>query len=233
VAYPKLVLEMTLIKLATMTPLVPVTTLLDRLEDLERRQSAGALSPGSPSARRDSSTRSHPSAADVARPSSPPPAGRSPVRGGSGAQTAVRPDTPPRSDDRGPDPAIGTESAAAPTGHGWDEFLQYIAREKVTLLAYLQKSLPPRLDGGDLALAVPKGYYYDYLAQRDHAQLVEVRAAEPSEGADTSAPTGAEPKAADLHAAALDHPAVRAAVEILGGEVREVKARSRRGRGDE
>ncbi|MFI5364377.1 MAG: hypothetical protein ACHQ4J_02025, partial [Candidatus Binatia bacterium] len=86
------------------------------------------------------------------------------------------------------------------------------------------------------------GYYYDYLAQRDHTQLVEdlarrffgralrviVNAAEAKEAA-ADAPVAES--AAALHAAAMGDPVVRAAVEIFGGAVTEVKSRTRRGKG--
>ncbi|HXQ22662.1 MAG TPA: hypothetical protein VN812_13380, partial [Candidatus Acidoferrales bacterium] len=118
----------------------------------------------------------------------------------------------------------------------------FVGKEKVTLLPYLSNSEPPALDGATLALTVARGYYYDYLAQRDHTQLVEdlarrffgralrviVNAAEAKEAA-ADAPVAES--AAALHAAAMGDPVVRAAVEIFGGEVTEVKSRTRRGRG--
>jgi hypothetical protein len=112
----------------------------------------------------------------------------------------------------------------------------------VTLLPYVSHSQPPRLDGPVLTLNVPRGYYYDYLAQRDHAQLVEELArrffgrdlrvaVNAVEVEDSNGSAGESPESpAALHAAALDNPAVRAAVEILGGQVQQVKARPRRGR---
>ncbi len=119
----------------------------------------------------------------------------------------------------------------------------FVAREKVTLLPYVRHSRPPQVDGTDLVLAVPRGYYYDYLVQRDHTQLVEelarrffgrplrvvVMATDAAgEGAETAPDAAASP--AVIQAAAMENPAVRAAVEILGGQVHEVKRRTRRGK---
>ena len=228
VSYPKLVLEMTLIKLATMAPVVPIDSLIDRLDELERR----LLRPsGTPAAAPRPDPAQRPSRREVASHRATPPAAPPP------------PDEPPK-DLAGEAPFAEEETSATPPARSWQDFLATVAKEKVTLLPYLQKSEPPRLDGPELALAVPPGYYYDYLAQRDHAQLVEelarrffgrpyrvaVRAVDPSSAA---APTTAAPSSAEMHAAAMDHPAVRAAVEILGGEVREVKPRNRRDRGKE
>jgi DNA polymerase-3 subunit gamma/tau len=230
VPYPKLVLELALIKIATMPPVVSLDAVLDRLDEIER---GTAAAPHAATGSQRDLQRPRAAAAGGVQaavpPSAQPATTRSPVRGGSGPAAALA-EAPPA------EPA----HAAA---RGWDEFLQYIAKEKVTLLAYVQNSVPPRLDGPELALRVPKGYYYDYLAQRDHARLVEdlaarffgrrvrvtVTAIDPSEQeAAASAVAAASP--ADLHAAALENPVVRAAVEILGGEVREVKSRTRRGR---
>lgn len=208
VPYPKLVMEMTLIRLATLVPVVPVEELLDRIDDLERRLGPGPTASGGP----------------------PPAAGK-----GSGA---------PRREPvaRGQRTASAVSAVEpAPGDQSWEAFVAFVGREKVTLVPYLSHCDPPRLDGGGLALRVPRGYYYDYLAQRSHTQLVEdlarrffgrelrvtVEAGE-SRAAAPAAEANASPAA--MHAAALDNPTVRAAVDILGGQVQEVRSRARRGR---
>jgi DNA polymerase-3 subunit gamma/tau len=227
VPYPKLVLEMALIKLSTMAPVVAIDTLLERLDDLERRLGRRADTSDAGQARAPGKQR------EAAAP-------RVPLRDATprslGAAAAAAVKAPETEDGAAP---IGEPPAEGPAeARTWGDFLQCVARDKVTLLPYLQKSIPPRLDGTEMALSVPKGYYFDYLVQRDHAQLVEelagrffgrpfrvvVRAAEPT--AESGAPP-APPSAAELHATALEHPVVRAAVEILGGEVREVRNRRR------
>jgi len=213
--FPKLVMEMALIKLATLTPVLPADELLERLDQLERRLG------GAPS--------SAPNSASAA-PAAP--------RG------AARPTPPPRDEPTLRAPRATAEPAPAPVARtgSWDEFVAFVAKEKVTLLPYLQAAQPPALDGDALALRVPSGYYYDYLAQRDHAQLVEElaqrffgRTLQVSVSAASPTATAAEPaaSAAELHTAALGDPVVKAAMDILGGEVQEVKTRARRGRGTE
>ncbi len=218
VPYPKLVMEMTLIKLATLTPIVAVEELLDRLDDLDRRLGGatnGAVGSAGPAA----------TAVRVPAPPRPQPATRS--------QRAASE----------PEPEAAVAQPAVPAGdRSWEGFVAFVGKEKVTLLPYVSKSQVPRLDEPGLTLNVPRGYYYDYLAQRDHAQLVEelarrffgrdLRVTVNAVDVDAAGAAAAEPaeSPAALHAAALDNPAVRAAVEILGGQVQEVKARPRRGR---
>jgi DNA polymerase III subunit gamma/tau len=213
VSYPKLVLEMTLIKLATLLPVVPVSELLDRLDDLDRRLSGPQPATGSP----------------VPSPERPPQPARHEAAGRPQRNVSVA--EPP------PDVAASPQSS----GRTWKEFLTFVGKEKITLLAYLQSSAPVNCDGSQLVLTVPGGYYYDYLVQRGQTRQVEELASrffgrpmrvsvQSAEAAPPSTPAPSATSAA-LHEAALENPVVRAAVEILGGEVQEVRARTRRERG--
>jgi hypothetical protein len=90
-------------------------------------------------------------------------------------------------------------------------------------------------------LKVPSGHFYDYLSApanlntlKDLAQrfferalqiTIEQRPPEPE------APAAPEPSAAELHEAAVNNPSVKAAVEILGGEIQEVRQRRPRKEG--
>lgn len=213
VPYPKLVLEMTFIKLATLTPVLAAGELLDRIDDLERRLNGRSQSPGSAGPAPGSKT---------ATP------GR---REGSRAQRDASPAEAP----------VTSGATTIPGERSWEGFLYFVSKEKITLLPYLKSSQAPACDGAVLALTVPGGYYYDYLAQ--HTRQVEEMAqrffgrtmrvtVSAIEGAPEPPPAPPE-SAATLHAAALGNPVVRAAVEILGGEVQEVRSRARRERGNE
>jgi len=212
VPYPKLVMEMALLKLATLTPVIAVEEILERMEELERRLGSARGSTGEPG---------------------PQPAPKT-----TAAAPRQRP-APVRSE--APMPAAASRTAA--TNRTWQDFLDFVRTEKVTLSPYLESARPPELDGTVVALQVPRGYYYDYLAQRDHMQLVEELARRFFERpvavklttSDVQAPaTEAAPESpAALHAAALGNATVRAAVEILGGEVQEIKPRPRRGKGSQ
>ena len=218
VPYPKLVLEMAIIKLATLTPVVPMGELFERLEALERQLRGPNGAGGQPAA--------------AAPPASPPRPRTAPVAQPAAARVAPEPEAT----------APAGSTAVAAVGHTWEEFLEFVGKEKVTILPYLQNSRIPTLDGAGLALVVPPGYYYDYLAQRQHTQVVEELVQRffgrplrvTVQAAETALPPAATPaaSAADLHAAALGNPVVRAAVEILGGEVQEVRSRTRREKGN-
>ena len=201
VPYPKLILDMVVIKLATMTPVLPAEELLRRLDGAQR----GGGNDDGGGARRAAS-----------------PAGSEPV---SHAQRRSAPSSAP--------------TAAAGNGNGgsWDGFVDFVRRNKITMLAYIESALAPQINGDMIRLRVPSGHFYDYLSAptnlntvKDLAQKFFARAMQIGVEAYTAAPAPAaepEPTAAELHEAALSDPSVQAAVQILGGEVREVRPRRR------
>ena len=221
-AYPKIVLEMTLIKLATLPPLLPVEEVLKRIEDLDARLRGNGQATSGSSTRR-------PSVPTTATATAAPPAARVAPAAKDPIARASTPAPP---------------AVAGSGGASWAEFVEFVRKEKVTLVSYLEHSQATRFDGGVLELAVPAGYYYDYLAHRDHLKLVEDLATRFSgnpvrvsvtEGSVPSAPTeevAEKPTRAQQAANVMAHPVVRAAVDILGGELHEVKTRSR-GRSNE
>jgi hypothetical protein len=90
-----------------------------------------------------------------------------------------------------------------------------------------------------LELRAPRGFYYDYLARADHLAevtelarrfferdlVVKVRSDETANGTpETRAAQRAETMT-NATETALGNPVVRAAVDILGGEVQEVRQR--------
>ncbi|MGD9762532.1 MAG: DNA polymerase III subunit gamma/tau [Candidatus Binatia bacterium] len=213
--YPKLILEMALLKLASLPALLPVDELLDRLSALEGQlRSGGASRPASP-------TRG----ADAPRPS--------PASGPTG----------------GPSPTSASRAVAeivaaggAPTPSEWQRFVAFANEERPTLGDHLAKCALVDLDGTAVVVAAPRGFRFDYLSRRDHQAQVEELAArffgrpmriqlQAADAANTAAAEPAKRSSAELTSAALQNPAVKAAVEILGGEVAEV--RERRGRRQE
>jgi DNA polymerase-3 subunit gamma/tau len=202
--YPKLVLEMALLKLATLPALLPVEELLQRLADLDARL-RGSAAPATP-----------------ARP-------------GASASPASAPTRP-----------SARPAPVAPSSPGsWDEFVAFAHGERPTLADHLAKCTVRQLDVGGATLTVPRGFRFDYLSRRDHLALIEDLAArffgrplrvlvEAGEAANGGAPPAPpKPSAAELASTAMQNPAVKAAVEILGGEVAEVRERrSRRREGE-
>ncbi len=217
VPYPKLVLDMAVLKLATLAPVVPGDELLRRIDALAQGAPLPAASPARP-----------PAASPASSPAAPPRT-TSHARSRSAAPSTAKPAAAAL-------PPVPNE----PTS--WSGFLQWVGKHRAPISPYLEASRPPDIHGDVLQLAVPPGYLFDYLNQRDNADgiaelashyfarslRIAVVAAEP----EPAASVPAELDAATRHARAMEDPAVRAAVEILGGQLQEVRARKRPPRGD-
>jgi DNA polymerase III subunit gamma/tau len=224
--YPKLVLEMALIKLATLPPLIPLDDVLARIEEVELRLRRGAAGGSSGSAPRPAPVRTVPA---------PPPS--------SGAAPSPRPSPLRKTADAEVAETSGGAVATA-AGGNWDEFVDFVVAERKTLGHHLGTCALASLDAKALRITAPRGFRFDYLNRRDHVGEIEELARRffgrdlrltVAEGA--AAPTVAgrpeKPSSAELAATALGNPAVRAAMEILGGEVAEVRERRTRRREEE
>jgi len=220
--YPKLVLEMALLKLATLPALLPVDDLLQRLGDLEARLRGGGA----------------PRAAMAASAAAPAPAPPSRAASAAAPAFAARPaPSPPAA------PSAEPAGGVAPDA-GWEEFVSYVRSQRPTLADHLGTCAVRGFDAAAAVLRAPRGFRYDYLSRRDHQTEVEELAQRffgrpvriQFEAGDAAAGPAAEaprPSAADLTSAALQNPAVKAAVQILGGEVAEVRERRARRRESE
>jgi DNA polymerase III subunit gamma/tau len=226
--YPKLLLEMVLIKLATLPALIPLDEMLGRIEDLETRL---RRPPGAPAG---GGSRGPTGARPAARAVPSPPA-RGPLSERAAEVEAAAPAKVSGGDPRPPDASAQ-----------WADFLAFVNRERPTLGHHLGTCEPRRLEEAVLEIDAPPGFRHDYLARRDHVTEVEdlarrffrrdVRVAiRPKSAVNGNGATeGAEVESqADLTTAALGNPVVRAAVEILGGEVAEVRSRRPRRREEE
>jgi DNA polymerase III subunit gamma/tau len=220
--YPKLVLEMALLRLTALPPLVPVDELLQRLSDLEGRVQMGVAprrSGVAPS--RGSTAVSSAASTTVAAP------------GSSLSATAAAP------------PVNGVAESARPAAaaESWLTFIAFARGERATLAEHLAKCTLLALDGQAIAIEAPRGFRADYLARHDHVLQIESLAAQffgrpmrvrlsaggpPTE----TAADAARPSTAELTKAALQDPQVQAAMNILGGEVTEVRDRRPRRRED-
>jgi DNA polymerase-3 subunit gamma/tau len=201
VAYPKLIVDMVVIKLATMTPVLPADELLRRIEAAQRGGSADGGSSASTTA--------------AARTGGARPATASPRNAPSG----------------------GAPTRQEAVGGSWQGFVDFVRRNKITLSAYVEAAVAPQLDGDAIHLRVPAGHFYDYLSTPTNLNVVKelaqkffaraMRVDVESHVAAAAEPEAPQPTAAELHEAALSDPTVQAAVQILGGEVQEVRARKR------
>jgi DNA polymerase-3 subunit gamma/tau len=212
--YPKLVLEMALLKLASLPPLVPVDELLTRLDGLEARLRGGAV---------------------PARPASAAPAASRPERAATAPPRAAAPPA------AAPAVAAPASGAGADPVEAWADFISFAQTRRPTLADHLGKCAVQPIDGG-VGLTATKGFRYDYLSRKDHQTEIEELAASffgrpvrvlvqvGEAHAAPAAETPAKPSGAEIKNAALAHPTVQAAVAILGGEVAEVRERRPRRR---
>ena len=209
---PRMVLEMTLVRLATTEPLLPIDEVLARLDEIERGLTRGPAA---------SSARPAASAAPAASPSMPssPPAS---VAAGNGESSTMRSTSAP---------AVNAAPVGGSTGDGrWPELVEFVQRRKLGLYLSLSHARWLRGGAGTVVLGVAREKFRNELASKSTlAQLEElvsefygvptrVRVEAVAEEAETVTPPASIPEV-------LEHPKVKAAVEILGGEVREVRPR--------
>jgi DNA polymerase-3 subunit gamma/tau len=237
---PKLVLEMTLVKMATMPDAAPLEDLVARLEEMERR--LGGVG-GEPPGGRGSEGKGR----------SSPGAGRA-APGGAGALAGAGPPAPEAAAAVGvgrlgaavvgigvPAPAVSaceraemtaTEKLAtsAPPGGEWNAFLAG-AQAKVSLRMCLNGSRPLEESADTLHIGVESEFAERALRQRENLASLQEIAARCYGGArrieisvvkvgaeDAAARKAAEAaRARELAARARASTTVRSAVEILGG----------------
>lgn len=226
---PRLVIEMALIKLATLVPLVPAREILARIDRLEARLGSGTAPPSRPAA---------PAAAPL-RQSPPPTYQRQQPAAAPQRQEQNPPQSPPAPE---PQPR-GTQSHHAPAGGDWPGFVAFVKRSKPLLATKLEKGRPMQLEEGSLQIGFPQGSLeLSMLKERDyHDQLQELAASffrrptvvkiAPISADDRHLPISlAEKKSLEktarvtaLKETALRHPMVSAALEIFGGTLDECR----------
>lgn len=216
-SFPRLTLEMALVRLAQMPPARDVASLIRKLEDLEGRLGDGgaAAAGGVPSPR------------DPVREIPPPPA-RPP---------ASRPAEPAPTESSTPVPA------PAPVGEkGWAGLVEKIRKVKPLLASVLEHGslLPPDLPR--LEIAFPAGSFYleqlrdaEKLAQLEglatdyFGEKVQLRISVLDDRQAAPPPLIEERRAQEqnwqeqVRQDAMAHPKVKAVLEIFGGQVRQVK----------
>jgi DNA polymerase-3 subunit gamma/tau len=208
---PRLVLEMTIVRMATLEPVLPVDEVLARLEEIER--SLAAASGASAKAPHGAPPSPHGDAPSErrARSEARAPVARA-LEGGGGSAVAAANEGP-----------VGAD-------HRWDELLAYVQAKKIGLYMSLSHARLLRAAAGTLVLGVAKEKFRSELTSRTTLSQLEALVTEfygaptrvrieatPEEGT----PSRPQPSTAEV----LEHPSVKAAVEILGGEVREVRPR--------
>jgi DNA polymerase-3 subunit gamma/tau len=239
--HPRLVLEMAVVRLAMLEPLVPIAEITAKLEALEARLASPEAAPAgggdgerhrpAPAARTRQKTA--PAAADGGTPrraSEPPP------------DTMLELEPPDADLEIDPAPSADSPPAEASAG-SWRHFLGIVQKERKALYMTLAASRCLELGSDALRIGVESGVYARELAKRENRDVleelaarvfgrplqVEVRAVklEPAghgQGTDEPPP---DPKQAEekFKRETLEHPTVKAALDIFGGEVRTVRSR--------
>ncbi len=227
---PRLVVEMALIKMATLVPLVPAREILARIDRLEARL-GGSLPPSRPAAPQAAAPRPAPPQA-FQRQQSPPPGrpeqapSRSPAERGAAAPPSEPSRTPP-----------------APAGGDWPGFVAFVKRSKPLLATKLEKGNPLQLEEGSLKIGFPPGSLeLSMLKEPDYQNQLQELAAGffrrqtavrivPITADQQHIPISlAEKKSLEqsarataLKETALRHPMVSAALEIFGGTLDECR----------
>ncbi len=237
---PQAVLEMAVVRLATLPDGDDVTKLLSRIDALERRLASGGGSEGgdgkgpearasSPRERRGSSTRPAPKASPSqasAKPTAAAPAASGPIA--TATPTADRQpaaDTAPQ----------GAPEAGAPLALVFDRLRGFAQEENRALFSALEDGQLLERADGRIRIRIPEGFAANRLRGRvadledvcgrffGEPTQVEFADCDEPQPAPARAPKASTPDARRRRQEALGNPSVNAALEILGGEIVEIR----------
>lgn len=225
--FPRLTLEMALIKMATLAPVVPVNEILERLRALERSGGGGRVASPPPAWE----------SAPAGRSGSTPP---EPARAASAKPAAAAPHRPSAERRSAPAPS-------PPAGDGvadWEGFVAFARGKKPRLGSALEHGRPLRVSAQLLEIGFPAGSFQltslqeaatlgdlQGLAQAFFRAQTTVKVVSLTEGTAETPLSLAEKKSRDeegrmrqLRQDATSHPAVAAALEVFGGEIAAITA---------
>lgn len=244
-AYSQLVVEMTLVKLASQPAVLPIENALAQLEALTRTLNGQP----SPLPVTNQPQRQSTPVATPSRPATPPPQEGSPVRTAPPAQSVQREVASRQSEEPLIQESVGTlDSDPQPA---WDGFLAAIQKEKISLFFALKSGRFLGLTDTSLLISVDKDPYFKELTRKENVTLLETTAkrlfsrpltVEVKKGGTTvSAPTStpsatattphsqspqslpqAPPQLQKLQTE--DDPLVKTVLDVLGGEVQTTRS---------
>jgi DNA polymerase III subunit gamma/tau len=211
-AQPRFALEATLIRLATLPKSLPVAQLIERLEKLAAGSAGSARGAAAPQ-------RSAGAAVMEAKAPVPPPA------------PAVS--TPPKANASVPSASEKNMlGAAGINAQAWQEFINFVGREKKFLASHLQSGTPLEFSDGELQIGVSEKHHIGYLRDADNlaalkqlaqaffTREISIKIAEaPGGGEATTYDTAAAPAIAGGERSDM----VKEALRIFGGSVRTVR----------
>ena len=226
--FPRLIMEMALLKMGTLAPIVPIDQIIERLKALEAR---GTEKVASGQAVWEASSRQN-----AAVPSRPATQTRQPQASQAAPVAASKP-VPPVTES--PVPAAGAPDG----GDSWAGFVAFVKERKAGLSSLLEHGRPLKVSAGALEIGFPEGSYYlktlrepDYtetlkgLAQIYFKAAPALKLIAVTDDGGKVPPSLVEKKsleAADrklkMQELATNHPLVTAALEVFGGELGEVR----------
>ena len=233
--FPRLVLEMTLTRLARRRPILSVEEVLERLRAMEDRLNSGG---------------------GLSLPSAPMQQAPSPM-----TQPGVLSISSPTAEDEEQESLDAEEGDASPGGTAekmpegmpeglpeelngpWKEFVNFAKKKKPPLASILEHGRPLTLNETSLEIGYPeKSFYLERMQEADNRSLlgtlcseffkkpmrVTVTGMNPSSGARGNPGHEAQPDKGknsqrEKEEEALNHPLVREAINIFGGRVVEIK----------
>jgi len=218
--FPRLVMEMALVRMATLVPVMPVDELLLRLKSLEDKLATGVVASGQPVWEKSSSAPQ-----------------RAPISSARESQHHPRPMPAPAKEAT---PAPAADVAKENGAPSWDGFVSFLKGKKPLLASQLEHGRPLALSGELLKIGYPAGSFeLENLSQPDvrdelkkwvntyfrHDPKIVLS---PLSADDQDVPPSlAEKKSIeaadrlkDLKRNAAAHPAVSAALEVFGGELK-------------
>lgn len=237
--YPQLVIEMTLVKVASQPPVLPLEEALARLEALHQAILGNA--PIQPSI--------SPQSMDQTRvPLAPPPTSmRSTPVQREERKTSARISPPPAQISEPPAQAVSTpvvKEAELEDPESWEGFLRAVQKEKISLFFPLKSAYLLELTSGGMRIGVEKDLYFRELTRKESRTLLEdiakrffgrpltveitkgaMRSHSVSLSADAtdatpdraSGKTGQEPSTAE-------DPLVQTVLDVLGGEIQGTRS---------
>ncbi len=218
-AFPRLVLEMTLARLARRRPVLSVEEVLEKLEAMEERLLPGKTGVSAP----------------PQGPGEPVPEA---VEGEGGQEDEGRAELPKKVEGK-EDEEVRRQGVQDQDGN-WKEFVNFAKKRKPPFASLLEHAQVLVLNQKSLEVGYPaKSFYLDRMQEADNVAFLQNLAKEYFQralkvkvsGMNSSGPTRAEGEGKkegknsrrDKEEEALNHPLVREAINIFGGRVVEIK----------
>ncbi len=216
-SFPRLLLEMALLKMAMLQPVMPIQQLLERIKHLE-------------------------TGVAQTTPDLWAPAKQAPVKPAAAAQYAQPPVPPAQAAQAAQRPAVTATSG----GGGWERFVAFCLEQKPAIGALLEHGSPLSYAPNRIEIGFPEGsYFLTSMQDSDNRQAVEslaatfmhqpatikisaISAAGDSEGTAPCSLAEKKKLEAEQHRSAIrqevtEHPVVQEALRLLEGEIVEIK----------